>query len=126
LSLTAVCVDDSTPELDYIARILTSHGVKVVHKDITGTGGLQAVKRFRPTLVTLDLQLTQMHGKEVLTAIVAAGIPTLVFVASGSGQDSLKRACKDLGATDFFVKPYDDVLTWRMIEHHLRERGLEA
>ena len=125
MTLTAVCIDDSSAELDFVAgRVLVPHGIKVVAEDVTGTGGLAAVKRFRPNIVTLDLQLTMMHGKEVLAAITAAQIPTLVIVCSGSGQDQLKAECARLGAAGFAVKPYDDITTWRIIEKALKERGL--
>ena len=127
MNLTAVCIDDSPAELDFVAgRVLVAHGIKVLAKEITGNGGLAAVKRFRPTIVTLDLQLTMMHGKEVLRAITEAKIPSLVFVASGSGQDQLKDECKRLGAIDFAVKPYDDISTWRMIEKALKAHGFIA
>lgn len=123
MNLTAVCIDDSPAELDFVAgRVLEAHGIKVVAKEITGTGGLQAVKRWRPTLVTLDLQLTMMHGQEVLRDIIASKIDTLVFVASGSSQ--LKKTCMEMGAAAFFTKPYDDILTWRGMETVLKERGL--
>jgi|GEM_PF-4314285 len=123
MKITAVCIDDSPAELDFVAgRILVAHNIQVVAKETTGTGGLAAVKRWRPTLVTLDLQLTMMHGQEVLRAIIDAKIDTLVFVASGSSQ--LKKTCMDMGAAAFFTKPYDDVLTWRGIEAVLKERGL--
>ena len=123
MKITAVCIDDSPAELDFVAgRILVAHDIQVVAKETTGTGGLAAVKRWRPTLVTLDLSLTMMHGQEVLQAIVDAKINTLVFVASGSSQ--LFKTCMDIGAAACFTKPYDDVMTWRGIEAVLKERGL--
>lgn len=124
MSLTAVCVDDSGPEVELISRILNSHGIKVVGKALDGQTAIDVITEKQPDLVTLDLQLPLVHGYDVLAAAIALEKPPLVVVASGSGQESMKRRCKELGAVEFFVKPYDDILTWRLIEAALKERGL--
>ena len=100
--ITAVCIDDSPAELDFVAgRILVAHDIQVVAKETTGTGGLAAVKRWRPTLVTLDLQLTMMHGQEVLRAIIDAKIDTLYEGTTAIQANDLvgRKTARDGGQT---------------------------
>jgi two-component system, chemotaxis family, chemotaxis protein CheY len=63
-----------------------------------------------PDLIILDMFLPGMTGLEFLTQIRRSGfykhIP--VIVLSGS-VDEYKERCTKLGATDFFVKPFDPI-----------------
>lgn len=61
-----------------------------------------------PDLVLLDLNIPRVHGTEVLRFIRQherlRAIPTIILTSSDAGSD--RRQCQDLGANDYFVKPY--------------------
>jgi DNA-binding response OmpR family regulator len=75
-------------------------------------------------LVTLDLQLGQMHGLEVLKRIRSrlptAGVP--VVVATASGDPDVEMQLFAAGADDFVVKPVDPTRFLLRIKAVLRRR----
>lgn len=60
-------------------------------------------------LVTLDLQMEQMHGLEVLKRIRSrmATVSLPVVVATGSDDPEVEMSLFEAGADDFVVKPVD-------------------
>jgi len=121
VSLTAVCVDDSQLEISLIQRILTTHGVNVLATSTDGLSGLELIRKYRPDFVVLDIILPMMTGIEIAQAIFDEKIPTMVLIASGSGQKVVREQAKAAGARLFIAKPYDDVETWDNIEPFLGE-----
>jgi len=63
--------------------------------------------RVVPHVIILDLNLPRKNGKEVLSEIKA--IPDLlkvpVLIITGSNNPEDRRACLELGATRFLIKP---------------------
>jgi CheY-like chemotaxis protein len=117
--LTAVCVDDSRMELDYIERILADQGIRVVAKETDGISGLSAIRRFRPSFAVLDLQLPQMNGLDIARIVKAESLPTMLFVASGSAQKAIKEQAYAHGVKLFLSKPYDDLMSWNELKPFL-------
>lgn len=124
MSLTAVCVDDHPMELAQITRILSQHGIAIAGTERDGQSGLDMIRRERPSIAVLDFMLPLVSGVEIVQAVRDEQIPTILFMASGSGQDSLKRRCLALGAKTFFVKPYDDIKTWNALALVLKAENL--
>lgn len=122
--ITAVCVDDHPMELHLIHRILKEHGIEVVATARDGMTGLELIRQHRPTIVVLDFMLGQMEGIKILRTMRAEEIESHVFFASGSGAKTIKKQCFDAGALDFFVKPYDDIMTWNDLSKSLKKVGL--
>jgi CheY-like chemotaxis protein len=60
-----------------------------------------------PCLIVLDYNMPEMNGEEILKRMRASGqflnIPKIIW--STSGSDTYRRACMDLGATDYIIKP---------------------
>jgi FixJ family two-component response regulator len=57
--------------------------------------------------VILDLRMPGMDGLELLGRLAAHNHGLSVIVVSASADRGEKRRAKDLGAIDFFPKPYD-------------------
>ena len=66
-----------------------------------------AVKRLRPSLILLDLNMPRMDGREALAEIKADSelrrIPVVVLTTSSDEQDV--RHAYDLGANSYITKP---------------------
>jgi two-component system response regulator len=61
-----------------------------------------------PKLMLLDLKMPRMGGFEVLASLRSLKVPELpVVVLSGSVLEEDKRRARELGASDYFVKPTD-------------------
>jgi DNA-binding NarL/FixJ family response regulator len=97
-------VDDHPMWRDSVARDLTEAGYEVV---ATASDGAQALRVFgaaRPDVVVLDLQLPDMTGVEVTSALRAAdpAVRVLVLSASGEQQDVLDAV--KAGAAGYLLK----------------------
>ena len=102
-------IEDDKFFRDFYAFKLKEKGLDVA---VAGDGveGLQKIASFQPELILLDLIMPQKDGFEVLQAMSAQNltsvIPVLVFSTLGQEKD-VQRA-KDLGARDYINKSFFD------------------
>jgi DNA-binding NarL/FixJ family response regulator len=69
--------------------------------------GAQAIRvgtSLRPDVVVLDLQLPDLSGVEVITALVATGTPVRILVLSASGEHQDVLDAVKAGATGYLLK----------------------
>ncbi|MBX9747649.1 MAG: response regulator [Hyphomonadaceae bacterium] len=101
-------IDDEESARDLAARSLARLGFKV-HAAATGEEGIELARALRPSLIVLDINLTDVSGWDVLTVLStgdAGDIPVIIHSVDDDRQRAL--AC---GACDLLVKPADrDVL----------------
>jgi two-component system chemotaxis response regulator CheB len=104
--LSVVIADDSA----FVCRLLASYlaaeaGMQVAGTAHEGRKALELVRRHRPDVVTLDLE---MPGGDGLTALaeIMLDVPTPVVVISGVSGVAASRTLEalDLGAVDFVLK----------------------
>lgn len=77
---------------------------------VEATDGVQALEKIReksPDLIFLDLLMPNLDGIGVLKALKEEGIEQNIIIVSADIQDTTKKHCFDLGATDFTNKPMD-------------------
>lgn len=103
---TILLVDDDPDIREFVTYNLTKEGYHVVTaKD--GAEGVEAVKKYRPDLVLLDVMMPGMDGIEACEAIRSnldiAG--TLIAFLSARGEDYSQVAGFDAGADDYITKP---------------------
>lgn len=101
-------VDDSITIRKVTAKHLASAGYRVVGAE-NGQVALNTVREQRPQVILMDLEMPVMNGFEALATLrsdpATADIP-VVMISSRIGERHQDRA-RELGATDFFGKPYD-------------------
>lgn len=112
---TLLLIDDSQEDLEILQESLQDAGVKqhlTVLLAQDGDEGLDEIRRHRPDLVLLDLNLPRLHGFKVLEALQheRSLIPVVVCSTSDLIEDcmgSLER-----GARAYLVKPstYEDTV----------------
>ncbi len=104
--IKVVVVDDSATMRKLISGALSQAAdFEVVATARDGEEGYQTVKRVKPDLVTLDIQMPNVDGIEALTKIMR-DCPTHVVMLSSlttDGADATIRAL-ELGAVDFIPK----------------------
>ena len=82
-----------------------------------GKAALAAIQQERPHLVFLDLHMPGMDGMEVLAAAKLADPTIKVIIITAIEDEQTIRKARDLGATDYVIKPFsleylkDEVLT---------------
>ena len=105
---TVVVVDDTDVSAEVLRRYLVDEGYRVeVASD--GPSGIEAVHRFSPDVVLLDVMMPGMDGFEVCRRLKADSTtrltPVVLVTTLDDRQDRLAGA--EAGADDFLTKPVD-------------------
>ena len=106
--MRVLVVDDTVVFRRIVSEALAGvPGVEVVGTASNGKLAMARIADLRPDLVTLDVEMPEMNGIEVLEAMAAAGIGIGVIMLSSltvRGGEMTVRAL-ELGAFDFLTKP---------------------
>jgi len=108
VSIRVLVVDDTAVFRRIVSDALAGlPGVEVVGTAANGKLALARMAALQPDLVTLDIEMPEMNGIEVLEAMGPAALKTGVIVLSAlttRGGEMTVRAL-ELGAFDFITKP---------------------
>jgi YD repeat-containing protein len=99
-------VDDNRDAANTLARLLSNGGHQVQTK-YDGASALEAINRFRPTVVLLDIGLPGMSGYEVARCIRNRSEDLLLIAITGYGREDDRRCAAAAGFDHHFVKPVD-------------------
>ena len=99
-------IDDEPDVIDLVKRKLERFGY-VVDTATNGIDGLNIVHKHALDLIATDLTMPGMDGysvcQELKKSQSTAHIPIIIFSANGNVED----ICKEVGADDFLIKPFD-------------------
>ena len=91
MPVVALVVDDSMVIRHTICRFLEERGF-AVESASNGIEALEVLARVRPDLVVTDMQMPEMSGAELITALKkkpeTAGIPIVIVTGRSSGFDA--------------------------------------
>jgi two-component system, chemotaxis family, protein-glutamate methylesterase/glutaminase len=108
MSMRVLVVDDTAVFRRIVSDALSGiAGVDVVGTASNGKVALSRMAALQPDLITLDIEMPEMNGIEVLEAMGSAGLKAGVIVLSSltvRGGELTVRAL-ELGAFDFLTKP---------------------
>lgn len=100
-------VEDEASILKFLSQNLILRGYDVIAA-VDGREGLRYARQSAPELIMLDLMLPGMSGWDVLKHLGKDGIldtvPVIVVTAASREED--ERRARNLGATDYLVKPF--------------------
>src|SRR6266550_1486966 len=103
-----VClVDDDLAVLKSIGRLLASDGL-AVRAFNEPKNFLAHVKTHSVPVVILDIWMEQMTGLEVQAELSKLSPRTRVIIMTGRKEPAVEQTAMQLGATAFFIKPFDD------------------
>lgn len=105
--LTVFIADDSQPVAEMLTELICIPGrIEVVGVGATEQATIDSIRRLKPDVVVLDLQLKTGSGTNVIKAVRA--IPELagvqLVVASNHTSPQLRAGCLALGAAAYFDK----------------------
>src|SRR6185295_16123459 len=80
-------------------------GVDIVGEAWTGAEAAELIRREKPDLAFLDVQMPGSDGFEALSQISPADAPAVVFVTA---YDEHALRAFEVNAVDYLLKPYDD------------------
>jgi two-component system chemotaxis response regulator CheB len=111
--MRVLVVDDSTLFRKVVRDALASEpGVDVVGAAANGHVALQKILDLKPDVVTLDVEMPEADGLDVLRELRKQPSPPIVLMISSLTRDGAEMTTKALrlGAMDFIVKPEFDSL----------------
>lgn len=108
--IRVLVIDDSALMRKMITQMLQrDSSIEVVGTAMDGAFGLKKIEELRPDVVTLDLEMPQMDGLEMLKHITKRA-PVPVIVVSSHSTEGAAETFKALqwGAFDFVPKPQEN------------------
>jgi len=117
---TLLIVDDSMIFRNRIQRLATVDGslpVRVVATAGDGVEALEAAKRHKPDLVTMDLTMPRMDGATCLESLRTVLPDGRILVVSALSDRATALEAMTRGAHGFLLKPFSD----RQLVESLRE-----
>jgi two-component system NtrC family sensor kinase len=117
-----ILVADEDPDvIDLVARqALVPLGYSVATA-ADGPGAIQKIMAFQPDIVIASLTLLGLSAKEILVALRAQGLESLVIVTAPEGQEKMALQAFRLGAKDYIAKPLREAEVVSSVERALSE-----
>lgn len=119
-------VDDEPLNVLLLEDILAGSGYTRVRSVSDSRLWLETLESFAPDLILLDLMMPHVDGFAILEALRAMPRETFlpVIVLTADANDETKRRALRCGATDFLLKPFDEVEVLLRIGNMLEIRRL--
>lgn len=111
-----VLIVDDHADIRRLLSITLGRQFEILEAD-NGMGALQAIRRYRPQVVLLDVMMPgEVDGLQVLDAIRAdpALRTTKVAMVTARGQQFDSDSAKKRGADAYFIKPFSplQIVSW--------------
>lgn len=116
-------VDDETPNLESLERILKSDGGEVIAFE-DARKALESVRREPVDVLMTDLRMEVMSGMELLDAVKTLDSTIEVIMMTAFGTVELAVEAMKKGAYDFVTKPLQRIQVLRTVHKALEKRGL--
>lgn len=104
---TVLLVDDSKMSRKVLRNLLEEAGYSILAEATNGAEAVEAYKKQKPDLVTLDITMPVMDGIEALKNLVAYDADVKVIMITAAGQQSKLIQALKIGAKKFITKPFD-------------------
>lgn len=105
--LKVYIADDSPPVVEMLAELISDPGrIEVVGVGATEEAAIDSIRRIKPDVVVLDLQLETGSGTNVIRAVRSSAElrGVRLWVTSNHASPQLRAGCMELGADGFFDK----------------------
>ena len=118
-TIKALVVDDTIVYRKIVGDVLNGmQGIEVVGTANNGKIALSKIRTLKPDLITLDIEMPEMNGIEVLQELKNIDNPPLVIMVSTLTQQGGEMTIKalELGAFDFLPKPEEGKMADNMLK----------
>lgn len=103
MPLTILIVDDEPLARDGLRALLSGDPeVSAIHQARDGREAVEAIRKSKPDLVFLDVQMPEMDGFALVRTIGAECMPVVVFVTA---HDQYAIQAFEINALDYLLKP---------------------
>lgn len=106
LRIRTVIVDDEPAARRGVRLLLERDGeIEIVGEAASGPDAAELIRREKPVLAFLDVQMPGCDGFETLARVGQAAAPVVIFVTA---YDEHALRAFEVNAVDYLLKPYDD------------------
>jgi two-component system LytT family response regulator len=103
--MRTLIVDDERLSRKRIRDLLAEEaGCELIGESANGIEAIEVIRREKPDLVFLDVQMPQMDGFQVLEAVTDLNLPAVIFVTA---YDEYAVRAFEVHALDYLLKPFD-------------------
>ena len=102
-----VLLVDDEPSILQLARMYLERDGFRIQEARDGEAALEAVTRFQPALVVLDIMLPKLDGFEVCRRLRAENNSVAILMLTARDDDIDKIIGLELGADDYLTKPFN-------------------
>ena len=102
-----VLLVDDEPSILQLARMYLERDGFRIQEAKDGEAALEAITRFQPALVVLDLMLPKLDGFEVCRRVRAENNSVAILMLTARDEDIDKILGLELGADDYLTKPFN-------------------
>jgi putative two-component system response regulator len=121
-------IDDEPLNVALLEDVLAGAGYKQLRSVTDSRLALEVCDSFAPDLILLDLMMPHVDGLAILHSLRSAGseifLPVIVLTADAN--EATRRAALGAGATDFLLKPLDQMEVLLRIANLLEMRRLHV
>lgn len=118
---TVLVVDDSKMSRTMLKNILEKVGYSVIGESTNGAEAVEAYKKNKADIVTLDITMPVMGGIEALKQLLAYDPSVKVIMITAAGQQSKLIEALKIGAKKFITKPFEKEEIIRNIDVVIKE-----
>ncbi len=103
--LTILIADDERPAREYLKALLKQiDGIELIGEADNGSDAYELIKKHKPDLALLDLQMPELSGLEVVKMLRKNQMPLVAFVTA---YDQYAVSAFELNAVDYLLKPVE-------------------
>ena len=105
MKIRTLIVDDEALARNRLRQLLESESdIELVGECADGRAAVSSIRKTKPDLVFLDIQMPELDGFGVVEAIGAEVAPVVVFVTA---YDQFALRAFEIHAVDYLLKPFD-------------------
>ena len=105
MSIRAVIAEDELVARNVLATMARANGIEVLAECSDGTEALRSLKKHKPDLLFLDVQMPGLDGFGVLQRMPRESVPAVIFTTA---YDQYAVRAFEHDAVDYLLKPFDD------------------
>lgn len=119
---TFVVTDDAMFMRTLLRKMLEQNEeFEVLGEAANGFEAIEAAKKFKPDVMTLDITMPEMDGIHAVPEILKVSPSTRIIMVTAMGQQSMVIEAIKLGAKDFVIKPFEKSRVYQAIRNVLSQ-----
>lgn len=107
MSGEVILVVDDEPNIIQLTKLFLESEGYIVKSVEDGQAALQAVDRYRPKLMILDIMLPLINGFDICRQLRAKDNPEAILILNARDEDVDRILGLELGADDYLTKPFN-------------------